>query len=124
MLLIWCQESSSQLAMGATFGPEAPTEEVLPKLCHKLTSSKCLRYELKTSQFSMEIHETILLVYIYREKELAHNGVQKRHFFSVSKLAVYFLFVSASLQNLIASNFCIWVSGIALLLDPFIVEQT
>lgn len=28
MLLIWYQESSSQLAMGATFGPEAPTEEV------------------------------------------------------------------------------------------------
>jgi hypothetical protein len=56
----------------------------------------------------MEIHETILFVYIYREKELAHNGVQKTHFFSVSKLAVYFLFVSASLQNLIASNFLIW----------------
>jgi hypothetical protein len=26
---IWYQESSSQLAMGSTFGPEAPTEQVL-----------------------------------------------------------------------------------------------
>jgi hypothetical protein len=29
VLFIWYQESSSQLAMGSTFGPEAPTEQVL-----------------------------------------------------------------------------------------------
>jgi hypothetical protein len=84
------------------------------------TSSKCLTYGLKTSQFSKEIYETILFVYIYREKELVHNGVQSTHIFRISKFDVYFLCL-CFIAKLNVSKF---LSGIALLLDLLIVEQT
>ena len=80
VLLICYQESSSQLAMGATFGPEAPAEQVLPKLIC-VSGSRSIN--------ASHIEPTHLSLSIVRKEE--HTMLYKTLISTVSSLV--FLFV-------------------------------